>query len=132
MADKTTQDIIKQSDEVKEMGMDWKRVYAAVATSIQNNTHRVMRSGNTLLWVKLMPQKTAQMYVFNADTPKNFLKNMKDFAKALDKAGFETVFGETHSMQLIEMMKRLGYPVQVERVGTDNQGRTIYRGTVDV
>lgn len=129
---KSTQDIIKESDEVKEMGMDWKRVYAAVALSIQNNTHRVMRSGNTLLWVKLLPQKTAQMYVFNADTQKNFLKNMKEFAKALDKSGFESVFGETHNMQLIEMMKRLGYPVKVEQVGTDDQGRTIYRGTVDV
>lgn len=129
---KSTQDIIKESDEVKEMGMDWKRVYAAVALSIQNNTHRVMRSGDTLLWVKLLPQKTAQMYVFNADTQKNFLKNMKEFAKALDKSGFESVFGETHNMQLIEMMKRLGYPVKVEQVGTDDQGRTIYRGTVDV
>jgi hypothetical protein len=129
---KSTQDIIKESDEVKEMGMDWKRVYAAVALSIQNNTHRVMRSGNTLLWIKLLPQKTAQMYVFNADTQKNFLKNMKEFAKALDKSGFESVFGETHNMQLIEMMKRLGYPVKVEQVGTDDQGRTIYRGTVDV
>ncbi len=129
---KSTQDIIKESDEVKEMGMDWKRVYAAVALSIQNNTHRVMRSGNTLLWIKLLPQKTAQMYVFNADTQKNFLKNMKEFAKALDKSGFESVFGETHNMQLIEMMKRLGYPVKVEQVGMDDQGRTIYRGTVDV
>ena len=129
---KSTQDIIKESDEVKEMGMDWKRVYAALALSIQNNTHRVMRSGNTLLWIKLLPQKTAQMYVFNADTQKNFLKNMKEFAKALDKSGFESVFGETHNMQLIEMMKRLGYPVKVEQVGTDDQGRTIYRGTVDV
>lgn len=129
---KSTQDIIKESDEVKEMGMDWKRVYAAVALSIQNNTHRVMRSGDTLLWIKLLPQKTAQMYVFNADTQKNFLKNMKEFAKALDKSGFESVFGETHNMQLIEMMKRLGYPVKVEQVGTDDQGRTIYRGTVDV
>jgi len=129
---KSTQDIVKESDEVKEMGMDWKRVYAAVALSIQNNTHRVMRSGDTLLWIKLLPQKTAQMYVFNADTQKNFLKNMKEFAKALDKSGFESVFGETHNMQLIEMMKRLGYPVKVEQVGTDDQGRTIYRGTVDV
>lgn len=129
---KSTQDIIKESDEVKEMGMDWKRVYAAVALSIQNNTHRVMRSGNTLLWIKLLPQKTVQMYVFNADTQKNFLKNMKEFAKALDKSGFETVFGETHNMQLIEMMKRLGYPVKVEQVGTDDEGRTIYRGTVNV
>jgi len=129
---KSTQDIIKESDEVQEMGMDWKRVYAAVALSIQNNTHRVMRSGDTLLWIKLLPQKTAQMYVFNADTQKNFLKNMKEFAKALDKSGFESVFGETHNMQIIEMMKRLGYPVKVEQVGTDDQGRTIYRGTVDV
>ena len=129
---KSTQDIIKQSDEVKEMGMDWQRVYAAVSISIQNNTHRVLRSGDTLLWIKLLPQKTAQMYVFNADSKKNFLKNMKEFAKALDKAGFETVFGETHNPQLIEMMKRLGYPVQVKKVGTDDQGRTIYRGTVDV
>lgn len=128
----TTQEIIRDSDEVKEAKADWKQVYAAVYTTIQQNTHRVLRHGNTLAWIELLPDDVARLFIFNADTHKNFLKNMKEFAKALDRGGFKSVFGETHNPQMIEVMKRLGYPVTVETVGTDNQGRTIYRGTVNV
>lgn len=128
----STQEIIKNSDELKDMDYKWEDVYVAVYTSIQNNTHRVLRNNNTLLWLKLLPNKSAQMYIFNADPPKQFLRNMKEFAKALDKGGFDTVFGETHNKQIIEMLKRLGYPVDVEVVGQDDKGRTVYRGTVNV
>lgn len=132
MKELSTQDIIKKSDELKDVGRGWEEVYTAIYTSIANNTHRVLRTGNTLLWIKLLPNKSAQMYVFNADPPKQFLKNMKEFAKALDRVGFNKVFGETHNPQLIAMMQRLGYPVDVETIGTDKQGRTVYRGTVNV
>ena len=131
MAEMTTQDIIKKSDEVKESGMDWKDVYKAVYGTVMMNTHRVLRSGNTLAWLELLPNDAVRVDTFNADTPKNYIKNLREFAKALDKAGFKSAILETPSPKIIEVVKGLGYPVKVE-ANKNKTGATIYRGTINV
>lgn len=132
MKEMTVQDLVKNSTEVKESGEDWKRVYAILSEALKTNKYRIMRSGNTLCMIKLLAPHEAQMFLFNADTNKNLLRNMKEFAKALDVAGFKSVFGETHDLQMINMIKRLGYPAEVTDAGKDSQGRKLYRGTVNV
>jgi hypothetical protein len=57
---------------------------------------------------------------------------MKDFAMAMHKAGYKTVYGDTADMNMINLIKRIGFPVDVTRLGTDAQGRQLYRGTVNV
>lgn len=128
----TTQDIIKNCQELKGSNMDWRMMYAILRKSIDSNKYRMMRNGNTLFWYRLDEPKVAQMYVFNADSYKNLLRNMQDFAKAMHVSGFKKVYGETHDMNIINLIKRIGFPVKVEEVGQDEQGRQIYRGTVNV
>ena len=128
----TSQEIIKNSDEMKDIDKDWKIVYAMLIKAVESNQYRILQSGNTLCLIKLLAPKEAQMFLFNADTKKNLLRNMKEFAKALDVAGFKKVFGETHDVQMINMIKRLGYPAKVTDAGTDDQGRKMYRGAVNV
>lgn len=131
MTEMTTQEIIQKSDEVKAGGMDWKDVYKAVYGTVMMNTHRVLRSGNTLAWIELLPNDAARVDTFNADTPKNYVKNLREFAKALDKAGFKSAIVETPNPKIIEVVKGLGYPVKVETT-QDKSGATIYRGTINV
>lgn len=126
------QEIIEKSDEVKESNLNWKLVYATIMASIQSNQYRVMRGGNTLFWYKMLKKDEAQVFVFNADSKKNLIKNFKDFAKAMDVAGFKRVFGDTHDVQMLNVIKRVGYPVDIKEVGTDDLGRKLYRGTVNV
>lgn len=128
----SVQDIVKNSTEVKESGMDWRMAYIALHSSIEKNEGRVIRCGDTLFWIVLGEPHQAQMFVFNADSYKNLFRNFKEFAQAMHKAGFKKVWGETHDMNIIELIKRLGFPVDVEEIGQDSAGRTIYRGTVNV
>lgn len=132
----TPQEIVKNSTEVKESKMDWKKVYAALHASIESNKYRIMRHGNTLFWYKIDKPKVAQMYVFNADNYKNVFKNTTMFAQAMHKAGYEYVYGETHDINMINLMKRIGVelncPVKVEDAGQDSKGRKLYRGTMYV
>jgi len=128
----TTQDIIKNCQEMKDSEMDWKKMYIFLRESIKSNKYRMMRSGNTLFWYRLDEPKVAQMFVFNADSYKNLLRNMQEFAKAMHLAGFKKVYGETHDMNIIKLIERIGFPVEIEEVGQDAQGRQIYRGTVNV
>lgn len=128
----TTQEIIKNSQELKDSGMDWKRVYAMLRMSVDSNKYRLMRNDNTLFWYRIDEPGVAQMYVFNADTYKNLLRSMQSFAQAMHIAGFKKVYGETHDMNIINLIKRIGFPVDIEEIGQDDQGRQIYRGTVNV
>jgi hypothetical protein len=128
----STQDIIKNCNELKDSEHGWEQVYAMIHKSIESNQYRVLRNGNTLFWIKIIEPKVAQMFVFNADTNKNFFRNMKEFAHAMDKAGYKKVFGITHNMQIINLIKRLNYPVTVEDAGVDDKGRQLYKGTVNV
>jgi hypothetical protein len=132
MKQMTPQDIVKNSREVKESGADWKQLYAGIAQGIEENKYRVMRSGNTLFMYKLVADGEAQMFIISAEPYKELLRNTKNFAKAMDKAGFKKVYGETHDINIIRLIERMGYPMTVERLGKDDKGRQIYRGTVNV
>ena len=125
-------EIIQHADEVKDSDMDWKKVYAVILVSVQSNQYRVMRNGNTLFWYKLVQPKEAQVFIFNADTHKNLIRNFKEFARAMDVAGFKKVYGDTENQQMLEVIKRLGYPVEVTPTGAMRNGKPVYRGTVNV
>ena len=128
----TPQDIVKRSREVKESGADWKKMYAALAQMVEDGTHRIMRSGDSLFLYRLIGEGEAQMFIISAEPYKELLRSMKNFAKAMDKAGFTKVYGETHDINIIRLVERMGYPMTVEKLGKDDKGRQIYRGTVNV
>jgi hypothetical protein len=128
----TPQEIVKNSTEIKEAGADWKVAYATLHQSIASNKYRVLRNGNTLFWIRIDSPGVAQMYVFNADSYKNLFRNMKEFAKAMNAAGYKKVYGETSDMNILNLIKRIGFPVDIERIGVDRKGRPLYRGTVNV
>jgi len=128
----TPQDIVKNSTEIKESGIDWKQAYAVLHQTIASNQYRVLRNGNTLFWIRIDAPGVAQMFVFNADTYKNLFRNMKEFAHAMQAGGYKKVYGETHDVNMINLIKRIGYPVDVQTIGKDEKGRTIYKGIVNV
>jgi hypothetical protein len=99
---------------------------------LENNEYRVLRKGNTLFWIRIDEPSVAQMYVFNADSYKNLFRNMKDFANAMHVAGYKRVYGDTSDMNILNLIKRIGYPVDVQPIGKDDDGKQIYRGTVNV
>lgn len=128
----TPQEIVKNSTEVKESNLDWKQVYVTLSKMLKTNKYRVLRNGNTLFLIKILSPGFAQMFLFNADSNKNLIRNMREFAQAMHRAGFKRVFGETHDMQMINVIKRIGFPVEVTDAGVDALGRKLYRGTVNV
>jgi hypothetical protein len=128
----TTQDIVKNCDEIKDSGQDWKQVYASLHAMIESNQYRIVRAGNTLFLIKLLGQGTAQMFVFNADSQKKFLRNTKEFFKAMKVAKFHTVFGITENPQMIKMLQHTGYNIDVENAGTDDKGNPLYKGIAHV
>ena len=93
MKELPTQEIVKRDPEVRASGTDWRRLYAAIAETIEANTHRVVRVYNTLFWVRLLPNDQVTYTILTADPPNRAPKIMDEFRKVLDAAGLKAAEG---------------------------------------
>ena len=128
----TTQEIVRNSDEFKNSGKEWEKIYVTLYNSLASNKYRIMRQNNTLFWYRLDAPKTAQLFIINADKPLQFLRNFKDYCKAMEAAGFQQVYGITENPKMLEMLKHSGYPTTVEQLPDLPDGTPQYKGTVNV
>ena len=128
----TTQEIVRNSDEFKNKGKQWEQIYVTLYNSLASDKYRIMRQNNTLFWYRLDAPKTAQLFIINADKPLQFLRNFKDFCKAMEVAGFRQVYGVTENPKMLEMLKHSGYPTTVEQLPNLPDGTPQYKGTVNV
>jgi hypothetical protein len=129
----TTQDIVRNSDEMKNNAhLDWKETYAALYESLKSDKYRIMRENNTLFWYRIDEPSVAQLFIFNADKPVMFLHNLRGFFQAIQSAGFHTVYGITENPKVLEFLKRTGFPTDVERLPALPDGTPQYKGVVHV
>jgi hypothetical protein len=91
MKELSTQEIVKRDPSIKEAGVDWKRIYALMHDTINKNTHRVMRSGNTLFWYQLLPNKQIKYTILTADPKSEIDDRTKEFRQAAEAAGLKIV-----------------------------------------
>jgi hypothetical protein len=87
----STQEIVKRDPTIKEAGVDWERVYALMYDTIKKNTHRIMRSGNTLFWYQLLPNKQIKFIVMTADPENQIGARTQEFQRAAEAAGLQIV-----------------------------------------
>ena len=91
MKELSTQEIVKRDPSIKEAGADWKKIYALMHDTINKNTHRIMRSGNTLFWYQLLPNKQIKFIVVTADPENQLGARTQEFQRAAEAAGLKIV-----------------------------------------
>jgi len=87
MKELTTQEIVKRDKSLKESGVSWKHVYYLMHQTINKKTHRIMRSGNTLFWYQILPDKQISVTMLTADSDDKLRQKYEEFAKACEVAG---------------------------------------------
>jgi hypothetical protein len=128
----SNQNIFKNSEQIKEYGGDWKKLYELVYKLTKVGKVRVVRHGNTVFCLMLKEPKVAEMVIINADPVKQFIRNIRQFAQFMEKAGYQKVTGVTDNVQTLNAIKNAGYPMDIQQEGTNEKGKPIYRGTVSV
>ena len=128
----SVQDIVKKYCDAKKPALNWKHVYASIQQVINHNTHRVFRTNNTLFLIQLGAPHEAEVFVINADPYKKLHQNLTEFCAAMHKAGFKKVWAETEDINLLNTVKKIGYPMEINQIGTGESGHPLYRGTVNV
>ena len=128
----TTQDIVRNSDEVRNSKVNWEKVYVVLSKSLETNQYRIMRCNNTLFWYRIDSKTAAQFFTVNADPEKKYIRNLHEFLKAMIKAGFKTIFGVTTKLEMIQQIRNAGYSSDVEQMGEDENGQEQYKVTINV
>jgi predicted metalloprotease len=128
----STQDIVRNSDEVRKSGLDWKKVYVILHQSIESGQYRIMRCNNTLFWYRIDKKGEAQIFLLNADSPRKLIRNFQEFGKAMVASGFKKIYGITADPKIIQALRSFGYSTEVEHMGEDQNGQEQYKVTVNV
>ena len=129
----TMQDIVKNSDEVKQSGEDWTKFYAYIHSAIQFPKYRLMRNKNTLFLYEIMqPHEANLISTFNAEKSyKTFARNIIEFGNAMEKAGFYRLTAVGANIQTVTILKSK-FPVQYKEAGKNKNGVPYYQIEVDV
>jgi hypothetical protein len=113
MAEMTTQDIVKTEVKSSAPGKDWRVVYAQIHALVKSPKHRIFRSNNSLFIITNNGDDTADVFMFNADAPQDALKSIQEFGVALKKCGFTEANFATTRPEMLRMLERAGYKVQI-------------------
>lgn len=113
MSEMSVQDVIKNSDEVKRGKIDWEQMYVNLYKAVQTDKYRAVRSGDTLFIIKIVEPHVASLFTFNAEKSfKNYVRNIKEFLKALEISGYEKLYAKDVNIQMINIMKNAGYNIE--------------------
>jgi hypothetical protein len=94
MKELSTQEIVKRDKSLKEAGVSWKHVYYLIHETIKKKTHRIMRSGDTLFWYQILPNKQIAVTMFTADPEDKLREHYESFQKACETAGLSLARGQ--------------------------------------
>jgi hypothetical protein len=128
----TEQEIIKKSPHFEDYDADWKDLYYTVYQSIQSNKYRVIRSNNTLFWIEIVSPGVAKLAIFNADSYKNFLRNIREFSRVMKVSGYKTVFGDSSDINIFNQFRKTGWQLDIKVIGKDKKGSVMYQGVGNV
>jgi len=91
------------------------RIHNAMAKLVKTDPNfRVMRSGNTLFSYYNRGNGNAEMTMDTADNPRELVKSIKEFAKAMKVAKFKKVMFSMANPQVEKILKMIGVRYQLQ------------------
>ena len=118
----STQQIVKESLRRSGEEDQFGDIYGRMQSALQSPQFRIMRSGNTLLFYKIVkPKDTVEFDIMTADSPRELPNSLKDLMEAMKKAGFKRGIAKTENTNLVNLANSAGIPVQV-KIGERMQG----------
>lgn len=64
-----------------------------------------LREGNSLFTIAALPNRTGFVRAYNGDVPATYVKNMESFLDAARTMGFDFLFGQATSPEIVRMLK---------------------------
>ena len=111
----STQDIVRQSIERTQPGVDWEEVYAYMYHGLQSPHFRLLRRRNSLLFFQVTPPVARNLHLFTVDDQKELKASMQEFFKALKIAGYKKGVGEVENPTVLRLMRMAGIKLKEQK-----------------
>ena len=90
----------------KKVGMSPERLqYTIMVKMFQDPSLIRIRAGNTLFAIKPLPKRCGFVMGFNGDTAQNYVNNAVEFFHAARKLGFDVLVAQTHTTDIVRILK---------------------------
>lgn len=109
---KSVQEIVREQLAASGREDEFKTVYSNLHKAVASNKYRILRKGDTLFVYHITGDKECSGYMFNADSPKNLIRNFVDAYKAMGAAGFKKITVESTNPKIIEAARNVGINIQ--------------------
>ena len=94
---------------------DPNRIHAAMASLVKKDPNfRVMRANNSLFSYYNLGNGNVDIAMDTADTPKDLVKSIKEFAKAMKIAGFKRGRFSMQNPQIEKVLKMVNLPYKLQ------------------
>ena len=103
-------EIIAQNSE--QLGMDPREAVAAIAGAIKNKVAFLLQQNDSVLYIKPISEVDAEIHLFTMDSPLVLAKSISYFFNILKKGHYKNFYIKENNPQIIELLKRVGVPVQ--------------------
>jgi len=98
--------------DANQRGIDPQRVLGAIAQLVQNKQGKLFNAGNSVLFVRLLPDDGGELHFFTEDSPIAIARYIKIFWNGLKKAGIKRVYGKADNQEILQLIKRAGADIQ--------------------
>ena len=94
---------------------DPNKIYAAMASLVKKDPNfRVMRANNSLFSYYNLGNGSVDIALDTADTPRDLVKSIKEFAKAMKIAGFKKGRFSMQNPQIEKVLKMVNLPYKLQ------------------
>jgi hypothetical protein len=93
-------------------GANPEAVLRGVSGLIKHRHAILMQEGNTVLLVRVFDRDFAELHLFTTDAPLALVSALKVFYQHLQNSHLKAVYGKADQPQIIEFMKKIGFPIQ--------------------
>lgn len=125
----TPQKIVEKSNMPADLGLSWEQTYAVISESLEGDEFRMMRDGDSLLWMHLTAPHTAETWLLSSAPVEKLPELYANFCAALKRAGYQSFEARTPRRNELLAIKQTGYPVQIQ-LDASNPQKRVFVGTV--
>ncbi len=106
----TPEEIIKS--DADERGLDHEAILKSIGHSIDKGESVAFHEGKSVLLVKKIDEKDAELHLFTSDKPMALVKAVIRFIDRIRETNIEYVYGNADKDHIVEMLKMLGIKVE--------------------
>ena len=92
--------------------VDPQKVMGVIAHFVQNKTGKILHSGNSVLFVRMISDENAELHIFTQDSPIAIAKAVPKFWNALKQMQIKKVYGNADNQEILQLLQKLGANVQ--------------------